>query len=281
VYPIGPKPPAVGGSEGVAEVIAIGKSVAGVSKGDWIIPSKPGLGTWRTHAVWPVTDVQKVRKDIKPELAATIAVNPCSAYRMLQDFVTLKEGDVVIQNGANSAVGQAVVQMAKYKKVKTVNLIRDRPDFEDLSNKLKQLGADVVARNETIGTPEFKKLIEKFPAPRLALNCVGGPVVTEMARVLDRGATLVTYGGMSRKPVQIPNGVLIFKDIRLAGFWLSRWLEEHSQEERVKMLDTIWDLIKNKGLTVWTESHKFEQFPEALRRATSGMKNNKVLLKME
>ena len=48
---------------------------------------------------------------------------------MLLDFVKLKEGDVVIQNGANSAVGQAVVQMAKFKKVKTVNLIRDRYDL--------------------------------------------------------------------------------------------------------------------------------------------------------
>jgi len=48
---------------------------------------------------------------------------------MLLDFVQLKEGDVVIQNGANSAVGQAVVQMAKFKKVKTVNLIRDRYDL--------------------------------------------------------------------------------------------------------------------------------------------------------
>lgn len=43
--------------------------------------------------------------------AATIAVNPATAYRMLKDFVPLKSGDTVIQNGANSAVGQAVIQV--------------------------------------------------------------------------------------------------------------------------------------------------------------------------
>ena len=34
----------------------------------------------------------KVRKDIPVEYAATAFVNPCTALRMLEDFVTLTEG---------------------------------------------------------------------------------------------------------------------------------------------------------------------------------------------
>lgn len=48
--------------------------------------------------------LQKCPSDIRPEYAATIGVNPCSAYRLLRDFETLKEGDTIIQNGANSQV---------------------------------------------------------------------------------------------------------------------------------------------------------------------------------
>jgi hypothetical protein len=44
VYPIGPKAPAVGGSEGVAEVLAVGSKVKGIAVNDWVIPAKPGLG---------------------------------------------------------------------------------------------------------------------------------------------------------------------------------------------------------------------------------------------
>ena len=33
--------------------------------------------------------------------------------------------------------------------------------------------------------------------------------------------TMVTYGGMSMKPVSVPTSLLIFKDLRLRGFWLS------------------------------------------------------------
>jgi hypothetical protein len=32
---------------------------------------------------------------------------------------------------------------------------------------------------------------------------------------------IVTYGGLSMKPVSIPTGLFIFKDIQARGFWLS------------------------------------------------------------
>jgi hypothetical protein len=45
--------------------------------------------------------------------------------------------------------------------------------------------------------------------------------------------------GMSRKPVLIPTGSLIFKDIILRGFWLSRWTRSASLEQRSEMLGTL------------------------------------------
>lgn len=56
---------------------------------------------------------------------------------MLSDFIPLnpehsdaatkgKKKQWVIQNGANSAVGQAVIQLAREWGVGTINLVRDR-----------------------------------------------------------------------------------------------------------------------------------------------------------
>lgn len=59
-------------------------------------------------------------------------VNPCTAYRMLKDFVPLKPGDTVIQNGGNSAVGQMVIQLCKLWNYKSVNVVRDRPNIQEL-----------------------------------------------------------------------------------------------------------------------------------------------------
>ena len=50
---------------------------------------------------------------MSPAAAATLAVNPCTAYRMLRDFVDMKPGDSVIQNAANSAVGRAVIEVSQ------------------------------------------------------------------------------------------------------------------------------------------------------------------------
>ena len=54
----------------------------------------------------------QIRKTVPLVEAATMSINPCTSFRMLNDFVTLEDNDVVIQNGANSAVGQAVIQVS-------------------------------------------------------------------------------------------------------------------------------------------------------------------------
>ena len=60
---------------------------------------------------------------------------------MLKDFVSLRPGDSVIQNSANSAVGQSVIQIANAWNIDTINIIRARDDTETLIKTLKDLGA--------------------------------------------------------------------------------------------------------------------------------------------
>lgn len=43
-YAILPDLPAVGGNEGVAQVIEVGSQVNSLKKGDWVIPKDAGLG---------------------------------------------------------------------------------------------------------------------------------------------------------------------------------------------------------------------------------------------
>ncbi|XP_042100390.1 enoyl-[acyl-carrier-protein] reductase, mitochondrial isoform X7 [Ovis aries] len=168
-YGLLPQLPAVGGNEGVGQVVAVGSSVTGVKPGDWVIPANPGLGTWRTEAVFGEEELITVPSDIPLQCAATLGVNPCTAYRMLVDFERLQPGDSVIQNASNSGVGQAVIQIAAALGLRTINVLRDRP-----------------------------------------------------------GGTMVTYGGMAKQPVIASASQLIFKDLKLRGFWLSQWKKDHS-----------------------------------------------------
>lgn len=129
---------------------------------------------------------------------------------MLKDFVTLKPGDTVIQNGGNSAVGQFVIQLCKAWKLNSVNIVRDRTDIVNLKEHLRMLGAnEVLTENELRTTDLFKS--KKFPTPKLALNCVSGQSAVEILRHVGINGTMVTYGGMSREPVIVPVSALIFK----------------------------------------------------------------------
>ncbi|NXV80212.1 MECR protein, partial [Atlantisia rogersi] len=243
--------PAVGGNEGVGEVLEVGKRVTALKPGDWVIPAVTGLGTWRTRGVFPEETLLKVPSDIPVLCAATLSVNPCTAYRMLADFETLAPGDSVIQNAANSGVGQAVIQIAKASGIKTINVVRDRPELPKLVERLMALGADHVVTEEMLRKPEMKDIFKSIPKPRLALNCVGGKSTTEMLRHLQPKGTMVTYGGMAKQPVMVPVSAFIFRDVRLRGFWVTQWKKDHAQDQQslTSMMDTLCQLIRSGQLT--------------------------------
>uniref|UniRef100_A0A3P8S7C5 Enoyl-[acyl-carrier-protein] reductase, mitochondrial n=1 Tax=Amphiprion percula TaxID=161767 RepID=A0A3P8S7C5_AMPPE len=250
-YAILPDLPAVGGNEGVAQVIEVGSQVKSLKAGDWVIPKDAGLGTWRTEAVLAENDVISLPNDIPLLSAATLGVNPCTAFRMLSDFEDLKPGDSVIQNAANSGVGQAVIQIAAARGINTINVIRDRPEFTQLSDRLMAMGASHVIKEETLRRPEIKELFKTCPKPKLALNGVGGKSATELLRHLQVGGSMVTYGGMSKQPVTVPVSALIFKDVKVRGFWVTQWKRDHSHDGRVfrTMLDELCSLIQQGKLT--------------------------------
>ncbi|XP_070691491.1 enoyl-[acyl-carrier-protein] reductase, mitochondrial [Pempheris klunzingeri] len=250
-YAILPDLPAVGGNEGVAQVVEVGSQVKSLKAGDWVIPKDAGLGMWRTEAVLAEDDVISLPNNIPLLSAATLGVNPCTAFRMLSDFEELRPGDSVIQNAANSGVGQAVIQIAAARGINTINVIRDRPEFTQLSDRLKAIGATHVIKEEALRRPETKELFKTCPKPKLALNGVGGKSATELLRHLQFGGSMVTYGGMAKQPVTVPVSALIFKDVKVRGFWVTRWKRDALNDGGAfrAMLDELCHLIQQGKLT--------------------------------
>merc|ERR1719483_36944 len=280
-YPIRPPLPATGGGEGVAEVVAAG-SASHLQPGDWVLPARPMTGTWRSHAVTTDDNWIKIRNDIPAISAATMMVNPCTALRMLLDFVPLSPGTWVIQNGANSGVGQAVIQIAKTMGVKTVNVVRDRENIKELKEKLTSLGGDIILTEEELRASQLWKGGE-LARPVLGLNCVGGASSTELCKALADQGVHVTYGGMPRKPVMAATSHMIFKDLQLRGFWMGQWNERQGRSEaRMDMYSDITELVHNKQLD--PPDHKFvalDEYKEALDNTLKGFLPAKYVFKIE
>ncbi|KAL7948174.1 hypothetical protein V8C42DRAFT_313686 [Trichoderma barbatum] len=259
-------PSAIPGNEGVFEVLSTGDPASPIRKGDWVIPAVAQFGTWRTHAVADLDQVLKINKEgLRATQAATISINPSTAYRILRAYgpsagissglgmrpLEVGSGEWFIQNGANSGVGRAAIQLGKLWGLRSINVIRDRgspEETEALRSELVGLGADVVVTEAQFLSREWKNQLAEITnkgrdSIGLGLNCVGGKSATALARSLSEGATMVSYGGMAKQPVVLPVGLLIFKDIRFVGFWLSRW-NQQDVAGRKHMIDYIVDLIR-------------------------------------
>ncbi|XP_046574643.1 enoyl-[acyl-carrier-protein] reductase, mitochondrial-like [Haliotis rubra] len=283
-YFIRPPLPAVVGNEGVGEIIGKGEAVSDLSIGDWVIPADSGWGTWRSYAVAPRSTVFKVANDIPVDSAATLLVNPPTAYRMLKDYVDLNPGDIVIQNGANSAVGQCVIQLAKHWNITTINMVRDRPDIDQLIHYLKDLGADHVVTEKFCRSPEMKDFMKSLPSqPKLGLNCVGGSSSTEMLRYLGQGAKMITYGGMSRKPIVVPTGALLFKEIKLEGYWNTEWNKRNRDSHvRDEMYQDLCQLIRDKHFkNPVSDNIPLELYDRAVTESLESFKGTKKILVMD
>ncbi|KAL3325251.1 hypothetical protein AABB24_039048 [Solanum stoloniferum] len=267
VYPVRPPMPAVGGYEGVGEVHAIGSAVKGLSPGDWVIPSPPSSGTWQTYVVKEQSVWQKVDKSTPMEYAATVIVNPLTALRMLEDFISLKSGDTIVQNGATSIVGQCVIQLARLRGIHSINIIRDRAGSDEAKAHLKQLGADEVYTESQLEVKNVRGLLGNTPEPILGFNCVGGNAASLILKFLKQGGTMVTYGGMSKKPITVSTSAFIFKELTLTGFWLQRWMSSDKAEERQSMIDYLLGLCRDGKLKYELEVAPFDDFDTALEKA--------------
>ncbi|QIW95059.1 hypothetical protein AMS68_000577 [Peltaster fructicola] len=283
------EPIAIGGNEGVAEVLAVGNAVKSVKKGDWVIQRAPGFGTWRTHAQTTEKGLLVIdnKEGLTPEQVGTVSVNPCTAYRMLKDFAQLTPGDWFIQNGANSGVGRAAIQLGKLWGYKSINVVRKRDSgMEEMVNDLKSLGADVVVTDEEVQERGFgekvKELTNGGREPiKLGLNCVGGKLVNAMAKALAPSGYMVTYGAMSKQPVTLPTPLLIFKNINFSGFWVSKWSDQNPEEKK-RCVDEILDLTRQGKFkdtptqpVVWTQNAKQQDLVDAVQGTLEGYRSGK------
>ncbi|XP_022970375.1 enoyl-[acyl-carrier-protein] reductase, mitochondrial [Cucurbita maxima] len=267
VYPVRPEVPAVGGYEGVGEVHSVGSAVQGLSPGDWVIPSPPSSGTWQTYVVKDQSIWHKINMEVPMEYAATVTVNPLTALRMLEDFVSLKAGDSIVQNGATSIVGQCIIQLARIRGIHSINIIRDRAGSDESKEKLKRLGADEVFSESQLEIKNVKSLLENLPEPALGFNCVGGNAATLILKFLRQGGTMVTYGGMSKKPITVSTSSFIFKDLSLRGFWLQKLMGTDKAKESRRLIDYLLDLAREGKLKYEMEVVPFDNFHIALSKA--------------
>ena len=283
-YPSRRQLPCVGGIEGIGRIAAVGKNAAQFPVGAHVLIAS-NEGTWRRQIVLHASEIialpalfaNRELTSHQLQQLAMLRTNPATAWRMLHDFVPLKSGDWIVQNVANSGVGRAVIEIAKSLGIRTINIVR-RPELID---ELRAIGADSVLVDNENSAKEIALAANHEPIA-LALNAVGGESALRLAKSLAPSGTHVTYGAMGRAPVRIPNGLLIFKDLRFRGFWISQWYRTANREARDAMFAKLFDLANRQLLQSPVE--KFYPLAEAhtaLAHAQQSRRSGKIMFDLQ
>jgi trans-2-enoyl-CoA reductase len=271
-YPVRTALPATPGFEGAGIVVDLGGNVTNPSVGSLVILPHH-LGTWREAVAVKANELIAVPPEIEPIQAAMLKINPMTAWRLLHDYVELKRGDWMIQNAANSAAGRAVIQIARELGYKSVNIVRR----QELLEELRQEGGDVVLVDGENLREEVKTATGGAPI-RLGLNAVGGDSALRLANTLAPESTVVTFGAMSLQPLKIPNGLLIFKDLRFRGIWINKWYDNATMAQRMKAFQQLFEMAKRGLLKTKVEkSYPLAEAKAAVTHAAQGKRSGKII----
>ncbi|HZE12619.1 MAG TPA: 2-enoyl thioester reductase domain-containing protein, partial [Chthoniobacterales bacterium] len=214
-----------------------------------------------------------VPREIEPIQAAMLKVNPITAWRIIHDFVSLQKSEWLIQNAANSGAGQCVIQIARELGFKTVNVVRRA----ELIDELRSLGGDVVLVDGENLRDDVAAATGKAPI-RLALNAVGGENALRVAKCLASDGTMVTYGAMSLQPLCVPNGMFIFKNLRFTGFWVNKWYEAATPQQRAETFAPLFDMAKRGLLRTKVEkAYPLADAQAAIAHASRSKRGGKIV----
>jgi trans-2-enoyl-CoA reductase len=269
-YGIKPTLPSTVGIECFAKVI---ESRSGLFKeGDLVIPIQR-IGGWADHAVTNEQNLIRVPNEIDPLQASMLKVNPATANLLLTHFATLKPGDWVTLNAANSGVGQCTIQIAHHLGIRTLCFLRNN----SLAPELKALGATAVFEDSSAGFTEAQAALGQDQA-KLAFNAVGGDSALRLMKLLANSGTHITYGAMARKPLTVPNGSLIFNDIRLRGLWVTQWIRESNREILEQTYGHLAQLVIAGKLSQSVDrTFDLAEFSEAIQRLNNPARRGKIL----
>ncbi|OUS43682.1 hypothetical protein BE221DRAFT_208497 [Ostreococcus tauri] len=195
-YPGARAPPRVPGAEGVGEITEAGPASGRMVVRRWNVAKRGGASA----KMFDVID-----RDVPVHEAAMITVNPCTAWRLLEDSGA-REGETVVVNAATSGVGRALLQLARGRGIRTIAMCRPRESAvatEEAYESLRADGADVVlADTDSTRLRLDERTRELASRARFGFNAVGGHSAQIMLRLLqpraDRSSDEIETGGAGR-----------------------------------------------------------------------------------
>lgn len=272
-YGYKPDLPAIGGSEAVGTVDALGADVTGVTLGQRVAVASVH-GTWAEYFLAPAAGLVPVPEAIADGAAAQLIAMPFSAISLLE-FLEVERGDWIVQNTANGAVGKTLAMLAQARGVQVVNLVRRDAGVDELA----ALGIAHAVSTADAGWQDRVRAITGGAPIRAAVDSIGGQASGDLLGLLGEDGLLVSFGTMAGEPMQLSSGDLIFRQARVKGFWGSKISAAMPADVRRRLIGELLRLVADGSLTLPVEAtFGLDRIADAVRASLAPGKAGKVLL---
>ena len=231
------------------------------------------IGTWKEYVCIPAALVIPVPAQMPDSVACQAFVNPMTAYGMIED-AGLEAGQWLLLTAGASAFGKFAIQMAKAKGIRVAATVR----HESQKELLLDLGAELVINTTT--EKLAKVIFEKTEVGvDVVFDAVGGELGVKALSCLKQKGRMLVFGALALENLSINSGLLIFKNLRIEGFWLSSWIEALSAEQRMKAFQRVFGfLMQDDSKADVAATYPLADFKAALDAYEQAGRNGKILL---
>ena len=243
-YGFKPELPAASGTEALGIVDALGEGVEHLAVGQRVATGGT-FGAWAEYIVANAAGLIPVPDSLSDESAAQLVSMPFSTISLLQ-FLDVKEGDWIVQNAANGAVGRMLAQLGAARGVHVLGLVRRAEGVEEL----RAQGIDnVISTDQDDWREQAARLTGGAPIVA-GVDSVGGSASGDVLSLLSEGGTLVAFGAMNSPVMEIASSDVIFKQAIVKGFWGSKVIQQLDAATRGALFGELIQRVTDGTLTL-------------------------------
>ncbi|WP_367111151.1 zinc-binding dehydrogenase [uncultured Psychrobacter sp.] len=274
-YGYKPSLPAIGGSEAVGIIDAVGKKVKKLKVGDRVSVANVH-NTWADYFIAPKHLVFPIPDSLDDEVAAQLIAMPLSSL-MLLEFLDLRYGEWVMHNAANGAVGKNLAILAAERGINTISIVRRK----DAKAEMERLGIkNTVSTDDDDWQDQIKDIVGNQPI-KGAIDSIGGEASGELLSLLGTGGTIVAFSALSGKPMALNSGQLIFKEAAAKGFWGTKTSTSMDVDRKQRLINELTSRATSGKLQLPVEGiYDLSEVTKAVSKEVQSGKNGKVLLKL-
>lgn len=273
-YGVKPTLPAVGGTEAIGIVDTLGEGVTNLKVGQRVMAA--GLSeAWAEYFIMQAMRAIPLPDAVSNQAGCQLVAMPISAIVALDDLGA-KSGEWLIQNAATGAVGKTVAMIAKARGINVINVVRREAGI----GELEALGiSNTVSTSDPSWTDKIKTITGGAPI-LYAIDSVGGKESGQFLNLLGEGGTLMSFGAMSDGNMEVSSGDLIFKQVKIVGFWAVNRLGKTKPEDFVRMIGELVTLAAKGELNLPVEQvFDLSQGAEAAAASAKPGRKGKIAIK--